>query len=152
MTEKNYAFIKDGIVTNIVVFDDEQTDLLENFKEIHGIDSIVLATENTCINGEYDGNKFWLIKPHPSWVKNEDLNKWQAPIPMPEDKEHKYIWNEETASWTLSPIPESPYPSWIFNNDSYLWEAPTERPAWDVENPKFYIWNEESLSWIEDTE
>lgn len=152
MTEKNYAFIKDGIVTNIVVFDDQDTDLINSFKEIHDLDDIILATNNTEINGEYDGNKFWPVKPYPSWIKNEESNHWHPPVTMPEYNLNKYVWNEDTMSWDLASIPESPYPSWIFNSEAYLWEAPVEPPAWNPENPKFYIWNEESLSWIEDTE
>jgi hypothetical protein len=144
MTEKNYAFIKNNIVTNIVIFDDENINLFDSFKEIYELDNIVLATDNTYINGEYDGNKFWPIRPYASWIKNEELNEWQAPVSMPENIASKYIWNENTLSWDLAPIPESPYTSWIFNNEQFKWEAPVAQPDSGLWN-----WNEESQSWEE---
>lgn len=39
-------------------------------------------------------------KPYPSWILNETIADWEAPIPMPNDGNH-YIWNESTQSWDL---------------------------------------------------
>lgn len=102
MTNKDYAFIKDGIVINCLVFDNPSEELLNLFKTENNADSIVLATNRTAIGGEYDGNNFWSIKPYPSWIKNEELNDWQAPIAYPNDGEI-YIWDENTISWLLLP-------------------------------------------------
>lgn len=36
----------------------------------------------------------------PSWVYNEELDQWEAPIPKPEDGEnYTWIWDEEFKSW-----------------------------------------------------
>lgn len=144
MTEKNYAFIKNNIVTNIVIFDDSNIDVLNSFKETYEVDEIIPAVDNTYINGEYDGSKFWPLKPYPSWIKNAESNEWQAPVSIPENIPHKYIWSEDTASWKLAPIPESPYPSWIFNNEKFKWESPVARP-----DSGLWSWNEENQSWEE---
>ena len=97
MAEVNYAFIKNGEVVNIAVFDDPSDELLAHFKEEFELDDIVLATDKAAIGGTYDG-KFWLPKPFPSWVKNEDTNEWEAPVAKPAD-DKRYRWDEATTSW-----------------------------------------------------
>jgi len=102
MAEKNYSFIKDGNVVNIVVFDDPSEELLDHFIEAHNIDDIILTTDKSAVGGTYDGLKFWGIKPYASWIKNEDLNEWEAPVPYPafdEENPRYYEWNEEILNW-----------------------------------------------------
>lgn len=102
MTIENYAFIKNNNVVNVVIFEDPTNELLDHFKNEFEVDSIILATEKTSINGTYDGTKFWLPQPYPSWIKNEELNEWQAPIPYPDfdEKNPKYYkWNEDVLNW-----------------------------------------------------
>jgi hypothetical protein len=99
MAEVNYAFIKDGFVVNVAVFEDPtDPQLLEDFKQEFSLDSIVLATNTSDVGGEYDGETFWLLQPYPSWVKDQDIKNWTAPVPYPSDNNY-YIWNEETVSW-----------------------------------------------------
>lgn len=38
-------------------------------------------------------------KPYPSWVLNEDTCLWQAPVPMPDDHDKRYTWDEEAQNW-----------------------------------------------------
>jgi hypothetical protein len=100
MTLANYAFIQNGNVINIAVFEypiDPQ--LLSHFKNEFLLDDIVLANEKTYIGGTYDGTKFWAISPFSSWVKDEETNEWVAPISKP-DTDNFYVWNEETLSWS----------------------------------------------------
>ena len=102
MTEKKYAFIKNNNVVNVVIFDDPTTELLNSFIQAHNIDNIVLATDKSTIGGTYDGTKFWLPQPYPSWIKNEELNEWETPIPYPdfdEENPRYYEWNEEILNW-----------------------------------------------------
>jgi hypothetical protein len=107
MTEANYAFIKNGQVVNVAIFDDSiNTELLLHFKNEFKLDMIILANEKTAIGGTYDGSKFWLPQPYPSWTKNEELHKWEAPIPYPaveEGSDEIYTWDEPTTSWLLLP-------------------------------------------------
>lgn len=37
-------------------------------------------------------------KPYPSWVLNEDLDIWVAPVEIP-DTTYIYSWNEDTQTW-----------------------------------------------------
>ena len=56
----DYAFIKNGKVVNIAVFDNPSNELLEHFKQEFELDEIVIATENAIPNGTYDGKQFYL--------------------------------------------------------------------------------------------
>jgi hypothetical protein len=38
-------------------------------------------------------------KPYNSWLLDEAICQWKAPVDIPTDGD-KYIWNEETTSWT----------------------------------------------------
>ena len=39
--------------------------------------------------------------PYPSWILDETVGKWNAPVSAPDPKEGKYFrWNESTLSWT----------------------------------------------------
>ena len=103
MAEVNYAFIKNGEVVNVAVFEDPtDAQLLAHFKDEFSLDNIVLATDKSAVGGTYDGTKFWLPKPYPSWIKNEELSEWVAPVAQPEfDPENPmlYRWNEELLNW-----------------------------------------------------
>jgi len=102
MTQQNYAFIKNNNVINVCVFEDPSDDLLNHCKNQFELDEIVLATDQTSVNDTYDGVKFWPLQPYPSWIKNEELNKWVAPIERPLfDPENpvEYIWNEDIVNW-----------------------------------------------------
>lgn len=104
MAETNYAFIKDGFVVNIAVFDNPNNDLLLKFKNELELDSIVEATGNASVGGTYDGQKFWLPQPYPSWVKDEESNQWIAPKPKPDGPAY-YKWNEDALDWVEATLP-----------------------------------------------
>ena len=57
------------------------------------------------ISYTYDEIRDAFISPKPfnSWVLNEQTCNWEAPVARPND-EGRYIWNEETQSWTLQTI------------------------------------------------
>jgi len=107
MAEISYAFIKDGDVVNVAVFEyptDEQ--LLDYFKGEFSLDNIILATDKAAVGGTYDGTKFWLPKPYPSWVKGAD--DWEAPVAYPafdEEDPKYYRWDEATTSWVEVTLP-----------------------------------------------
>jgi hypothetical protein len=102
MANETYAYIKNDTVVNVAVFDNPADELLEFFIKEYDIDKIILATTKTAIGGTFDGTKFWLPKPYESWIKNEDLEEWQAPVSYPlfdEQNPKYYIWNEEILNW-----------------------------------------------------
>jgi hypothetical protein len=48
-------------------------------------------------NAELDA--FIPPKPYPSWILNEDICQWEAPVLKPNDLENIYVWNEELQNW-----------------------------------------------------
>lgn len=104
MSQISYAFIIDEKIINIAAFDsscDAQT--FAHFKEILQLDDIIEVNDKTVVGGSFDGTKFWLPQPYPSWIKNEELNEWQSPVPYPtvEKGDDEPVWDEETTSWLL---------------------------------------------------
>lgn len=45
----------------------------------------------------WNGQRFTPPSPHASWVFDDNLNEWIAPVPVPDSGDWK--WNEETVSW-----------------------------------------------------
>jgi hypothetical protein len=106
----HYAFITDGIVTEVITGIDE-TELIE------GLDTETWYGNfrgQTCKRTSYNGNirkqyagigfsfdevndVFIAPQPYTSWSLDENFD-WQAPVAIPKD-EKPYTWNEETTSW-----------------------------------------------------
>ena len=108
-----YAFIKDGIVVNTVLFDNPSDELLEEFRLLHEVDEVVLGTINNKIatpGDTWNGTNFIFPQPFPSWVLDEN-DDWVAPTPMPDDEDS--WWDESELTWKpRNPDPETtPQPS-----------------------------------------
>lgn len=109
MTIHQYAFIKDGIAVNNILFDNPSEELLESFKTEHGVDSIVLWGENPyhdVVGASWDGNQFTAPSPFPSWTLDEQ-RIWIAPTPYPilpgeiTADSPSYVWDEPSLSWIV---------------------------------------------------
>jgi hypothetical protein len=46
------------------------------------------------------------IKPFESWILNEEICIWEAPVPKPEEipNELHYKWDEDSTSWVIDPV------------------------------------------------
>lgn len=42
----------------------------------------------------------FIQQPYPSWIFDNSLNRWIAPVPYPDDWQ-AYVWNEKDQIWTL---------------------------------------------------
>ena len=47
-----------------------------------------------------DNNAFYAPQPFPSWSLNENY-KWEPPVPMPDDSEKIYEWDEDNLTWKV---------------------------------------------------
>lgn len=109
----HYAFITDGIVTEVITGVDE-TELIE------GLDTETWygnfrgqlckrTSYNNKIRFNYAGigysydevrDAFIPPKPFNSWVLDEATCRWNPPTPYPENAEkYRYEWNEELLQW-----------------------------------------------------
>jgi hypothetical protein len=107
----HYAFITDGIVTEVITGIDE-TELIEGLEpetwygNLRG--QICKRTSyNNKIHGTYAGigftynqseDIFIAPQPYPSWIRSGSY--WNSPTPRPEDGQF-YSWNEATLSWDV---------------------------------------------------
>lgn len=95
-----YAVIKNGLVSNTVEADSENAmEVLQML--LTDFDEIIAVTEETkmpFVGEAYIDGKFMPIKPYPSWIFNNELWKYEAPIVYP-DTSKPYNWSENTQSW-----------------------------------------------------
>jgi len=107
----HYAFLdENNIVTEVIVGIDE-TETIEGLDTETWYGNFRSQTcKRTSYNGnirynyagvgfKYDFTKDAFIPPKPfnSWVLNEDICQWQAPIPMP--VKGFWVWDEENVQW-----------------------------------------------------
>lgn len=113
---KYFAKIENGIVTQVVVIKDDSIlteeqgkDFLQ--KQYNDNSNWIETFENGSQRGNmasvddiYDSEKnvFYKQKPFNSWVLNQQIWIWEAPIPMPQITPGiLYSWNELTLSWDI---------------------------------------------------
>ena len=107
----HYAFITDGIVTEVIVGIDE-TELIEgldpetwysNFRgQVCKRTSYNARTNGfrfnyAAIGYNWDGTGFYAPQPFPSWTL-DDKYQWQPPVARVMDVIH-YVWSEDDLNW-----------------------------------------------------
>jgi hypothetical protein len=87
------------------------------------------------IGYKYDEQRDAFIppKPYESWILDEEVCQWKAPIARPQDGNY-YDWDEKTISWKEQDVQESsgeavlpPYPS-----DGNVYKFNVENNSWDL--------------------
>ena len=102
MSYLNYAFIKDGTVVNIAVFEDVlPEESLPNLAIEYGVDVIALATENAYMGSTYSDGIFTAPYRLNGWIWNHIENIWEPTIPYPTDGK-TYKWDESLFIWVIS--------------------------------------------------
>ena len=116
----HFAKVVDGIVTNVIVAEQEFIDTYDDgipgewiqtsyntsggkhyAPNSHDEDGGVALRKNYAgIGYTYDKTRdaFIPAKPYPSWTLVEDTCQWTAPVTYPDDGKF-YEWNEATTSW-----------------------------------------------------
>jgi hypothetical protein len=96
---KSYAFIKNNVVVNIALFDDNVDQaILDFFAQESNVDLLVLTDNNAYIGGDYIEEQFRSACLFSSWIWDKVKKEWVAPISMPDD-DKSYYWNEELLNW-----------------------------------------------------
>ena len=112
----HYAHITENIVDQVIVAEedfittlpDKENWVQTSYNTIGGVhvDSVTRKPDGGValhmnfagIGYTWDGIGFCSPKPFPSWELNPETYIWEAPTPMPSDKNF-YKWNEDTKSW-----------------------------------------------------
>lgn len=111
----HFAKVKDGIVTNVIVAEQEFIDnLLEEeagtwiktsyntYKGEHKLGGTPLRKNFAGVGFIYDKQRdaFYQPQPYASWKLDEETCHWEVPTPMPTDGK-AYKWNEENLTWDV---------------------------------------------------
>jgi len=111
----HFAKVKDGIVTKVLVAEQEFVDnYIDNEAGewvqtsyntrggIHLLGGTPLRKNFAGIGNIYDAQKdaFYSEQPYPSWTLNETTCLWEAPVAKPTDGQI-YNWNETNQTWDL---------------------------------------------------
>ena len=105
----HFAKVVSGIVTKVIVADQEWVDALDGewvqtsyntHGGVHSGGKTPLRKNYAGVGGTYDSTRdaFYAPQPFPSWTLNEDSCLWEPPTLMP-DNDKEYIWDEDTTSW-----------------------------------------------------
>ena len=109
----HFAKIEEGIVTEVIVAEQEYIDSLKNpsqwiqtsyntYGGIHRLGGTPLRKNYAGVGYTYDSGRdaFIAPKPFPSWVLNEESCVWESPISYPSSND-AYGWNETNQTWDL---------------------------------------------------
>ena len=105
----HYAKIEDGVVTNVIVAEQDFIDTQEGtwvqtsyntHGGVHMLGGTPLRKNYAGIGMTYDAERdaFYAPQLYPSWTLNDDSCIWEAPIQEPTDG-LLYAWNEDKTSW-----------------------------------------------------
>jgi hypothetical protein len=109
----HFAEVKNGVVTQVIVAEQDFIDTLPNPTEWvqtsynthagkHLLGGTPLRKNYAGIGFTYDAERDAFIPPKPfeSWILDEETCQWEAPIPLPQD-DNQYEWDQETVSWKI---------------------------------------------------
>jgi hypothetical protein len=117
----HFAKVENGVVTSVLVVDDEHESYGEEFLNGLGLEGRWIQTSYNTSGGQhaFGGNP---------------LRKNYAGI--------GYTYDDQRDAF----IPPKSYPSWILNEDTCLWDPPVPRP----DEPGLFYWDEELGDWVKD--
>lgn len=113
MSSEYYAALdKDGNVMNIVVGNDGglAEALLMMLPKAANVVQVTEDMGTAYIGGDLRDGRFRAPKPYPSWVWDESIWSWAAPVAYPND-DKTYTWDESNGQWVaLSEEESDPHP------------------------------------------
>ena len=107
----HYAKVENGTVTKIIVADQDVIDsgvfgtgwVQTSYNTYAGQhpENRPLRKNFAGIGYTYDIQRDAFIPPKPyvSWILNENTCLWEPPVPLPQDNENTYMWNDEILNW-----------------------------------------------------
>ncbi len=140
----HFAKVKDGIVTNVIVaeqefidnlVDHERGEWIQTSYNTHGgqhkLGGTPLRKNYAGIGYTYDEDRdaFYAPKPYASWVLNETTCYWDAPVTYPSvttygdpAKNYDIIWDETNTRWTATDE-ETPTGNFRWDASASAWVA-----------------------------
>lgn len=103
MAEVTYGFVNtDNILVGHAVVNDNDLSILNTLIPFFNAESAYrmdLTQEVAAVHSTFwNGTRFIHASPHPSWVWNEEENRWKPPFDGPSDDKY-YEWDESIVNW-----------------------------------------------------
>jgi hypothetical protein len=106
MSNVKYGFVdNDNLLLEVAVFDEENTELLEQVKELYGASAYHLIDETrppaVIRKSVWTGTYFTPGFDFPSWTWDMEKEIYVPPVAYPEDAQDgvSYSWSEEQVNW-----------------------------------------------------
>ena len=116
----HYAYVRDGVVTDVICAEQDFIDLITQQKldrnpqdtghwiqtsyntrgGIHLQNGTPLRKNFAGVGDLYNeqADAFYRPRPYDTWILNTETYLWEAPVELPVD-EKKYTWNPATNNW-----------------------------------------------------
>jgi hypothetical protein len=98
-------FIKNNIVSNIIIVDNVDQTFLDDLKSAYNLDEVVTYADSSLdwvtFDSSYENGEFKLPKLNKGWNWDSENNCWTPPTPNPTQPEIRYTWNNDTELWEL---------------------------------------------------
>lgn len=110
----HYAKVVNGIVTDVIVADEEfintgyvgdptlwiQTSY-NTYGGVHSKGGVPLRKNFAAVGYVYDdvADAFYSQQPYPSWSLNKESFLWEPPVEYPSDRNFAYTWDETSLTW-----------------------------------------------------
>lgn len=99
MSVKKYAFIKDGIVEDCILIEDDKLDMLDSIKESKGSDLYIDYTDipHVAVKCHYIDGVFYPPRQYDNWILID--GNWHPPVPRPVEEGKTFMWRQEKHAW-----------------------------------------------------
>ena len=108
-----FSEVINGIVNRVIVAEQDFIDLLPNPSDWIQTSYNTFRGENLREGGtplrmnfgdvgftyDEENDRFIPPKPFDSWILDEQIADWVAPIPKPDTDNTSYVWKEDTQEW-----------------------------------------------------
>ena len=99
-------FIKNGIVSNIIVVDDNfEPAFLDDLKNTYSLDDVVVYTDSSLdwvtFDSSYENGEFKGPNLNKGWIWSSEYKCWEPPTLSPAQPGIRYTWSNDTESWEL---------------------------------------------------
>ncbi len=95
----HFAKIEDGIVTNVIVAEQDYIDTQDG-TWVQTSKTRAIRKNYAGVGYTYDSSKdaFIAPQPYPSWTLDDDTCLWEPPVALPDEGKF-YSWDEDNTAW-----------------------------------------------------
>jgi hypothetical protein len=93
-----FALVSNNLVTDVIYMQTDDQSTIDETLSKFSYDEYVKYGEHLSIGQEKYNGFFRYPSPYESWIWDDELKIWKAPVEPPLDG-NAYLWNEDSLSW-----------------------------------------------------